>query len=76
MERTMSVSVYYPTRRGLVLALGLAAAVTIVACDRSPTQPDRLTPINGRTLSIEGDTLSCEFGWTVQNGRYVCNDPG
>ena len=70
------MSVYYPTRRGLVLALGLAAAATIAACDRSPTQPNSLTPIKGRPLSIEGDTLSCEYGWVVMNGRYVCNDPG
>ena len=70
------MSVYYPSRRGLVLALGLAVAATIAACDRGPTQPDSVTPVNGRTLSIEGDTLQCEFGWTIISGRYVCNDPG
>ena len=61
--------------RHLVLALGLATAATIAACDQSPTQPTALSRVNGKTLAIEGDTLQCAYGWVVANGAYVCKDP-
>ena len=61
--------------RPFALALGLATAATIAACDQSPTQPTTLSRANGKTLAIEGDTIQCAYGWLIINGAYVCKDP-
>ena len=56
------------------LAFVLLAVAAIAACDRSPTEPVAGMRARSALVSIEGDTLSCRFGWQVVNGRYVCNE--
>ena len=60
-----------------VLALaGAVALVSIVACADSPTEPQvtgTRAPRDTTDGIIQGDTLSCRSGWTIESGRYVCN---
>lgn len=57
------------------LAFAAAFASAVAACDQSPTEPtSALSRVQPRSFSIDGDTLACRSGWTVQNGRYVCNE--
>lgn len=62
-----------PGTRRLVPVLLMAAAVaTVAACGNStPTAP--LKPSLSGGARIDGDTLECRSGWTIINGRYVCN---
>ena len=55
--------------------LGAMLVVSAVACADATTAPE---PTGARaprdtTGFIQGDTLECRSGWTVQTGRYVCN---
>jgi hypothetical protein len=62
-------------RAQLALALVLAATSLTAACDRGVTEPGtNATSTSGPLLGIEGDTLQCRSGWTVNQGRYVCNE--
>lgn len=55
----------------LILA---ASAITLAACADGSTAPDATLARARPSFNIEGDTLSCRNGWTVLNGRYVCNE--
>jgi hypothetical protein len=59
--------------------LSLVAAVAIVAtvaCVDSPTAPQ----VNGdrasldTTTFVQGDSTECRSGYTIFNGRIVCNE--
>jgi hypothetical protein len=60
-----------PSRLSRVVLV--VAAVALTACADRLLSP---APVNGRTKAardIEGDTTLCRTGWSVMDGRYVCN---
>lgn len=58
----------------LAIALTLVAAV---ACVDSPTSPQAAGKRSMRdTTVLEGDSTECRTGWSVSNGRIVCNAEG
>lgn len=65
------MSVLRPRLAALVMA---ASAITLAACADAATSPDATLARARQTFRIEGDTLDCRNGWTVLNGRYVCNE--
>ena len=55
----------------LRLAILIGSIGTVAACADTPTSP---ISRNARFAAIEGDTTECgSRGWSVVNGRYVCN---
>lgn len=61
-----------PQRR-VLLALVLLA-VAAAACDAGATAPAGIRPARTKPAAIEGDTLSCNRGWVIITGVYVCNE--
>jgi hypothetical protein len=70
-----------PTVHAFVRLALFVAAVATAAC-ANPTAPN--APLNQKKQAVrdsvpEGDTLemgTCRSGWTVANGRYVCDFRG
>lgn len=61
-----------------VIQLGTAAAIAalLAACNADATAPNgasRAVAQQRAAHDILGDTTLCRSGWTVQEGRYVCN---
>ena len=56
--------------------LGALVIVTTVACADATTapQPHGARAARDTTGFIQGDTLACRTGWSVIQGRYVCNE--
>jgi len=66
---------YRPIAKYVLRVALFASAITAIAC-ASPTAP---TPVSAKKPavhddgSIFGDTTLCRGGFTVINGRYVCD---
>ena len=68
-----------PTKSRLFVLIGAVALVTAAACADSITQPTIPGERAARDTvpeEIEGDTLMCKSGWTIQSGRYECSTNG
>ena len=65
---------YRPVLKYVVRVVLFASAVVAVACS-TPTAP---TAVNNKKPSLKDltDTLECRSGWTIVNGRVVCNPEG
>jgi hypothetical protein len=65
---------YRPIAKYVVRVALFASALAAIACS-TPTAP---SPAVGKkpTRDVLGDTLSCRSGYSVQDGRYVCNGEG
>lgn len=62
-----------PRQRRVLLALVLLAAAA-AACDAGTTAPAEIRRAQTKPAAIEGDTLSCNRGWVIITGVYVCNE--
>ena len=61
------------SQRRVVLALALLTCA-IAACDTRATAPAEIRRAATKPSAVEGDTTLCRQGWTIINGRYVCNE--
>ena len=69
----MSIVRQRPAQRRVLLALALLLTGAVAACDASTTAPTELRRAQTKPAAIEGDTLSCNRGWVIIAGWYVCN---
>jgi hypothetical protein len=60
---------YRPIAKYVLRAALFASAITAIAC-ASPTAP---APVNAKK-AVKDSTDICRSGWTVIDGRTVCND--
>jgi hypothetical protein len=61
---------YRPIAKYVLRAALFASAITAIAC-ASPTAP---APVSAKNAALKDSTTLCRSGYTIMNGRYVCND--
>ena len=68
----MSTVRHRSSPRRVLVALALLTAA-IAACDARSTAPAEIRSAPFKPAAIIGDTTSCQRGWVVITGAYVCN---
>ena len=60
------------SRRRVIFALALLTSA-IAGCDARVTAPGDIRRAPMTPAAIIGDTTSCQRGWVIITGAYVCN---